>query len=106
MMKKGPKYGLPSVEVPSVDFAQVSARIQSVISTIQRHDSEVVILPEQGKVLLSQIFNWYERDFGGKRQVFNFLLDYLDPDDKAEYLARNMDHIKVEYLFYDWNLNH
>jgi len=38
-MKNGPRYGLPSVEAPPVDFAQIAARIRSVISDIQKHDS-------------------------------------------------------------------
>ena len=33
-------FGLPSVEVPPVDFTKVKERIQSVIATIQKHDSE------------------------------------------------------------------
>jgi hypothetical protein len=70
------------------------------------NSSEVVILPEHNKVLLSQIFHWYQRDFGGRREVFDFLLAHLDHDHKAEYLRRHAGDIAVEYLFYDWNLNH
>ena len=70
------------------------------------NSSEVVILPEAEKILLSQIFNWYSRDFGGRQKVFDFLLQYLDQDDKADYLSQHRYHINVEYLFYDWNLNH
>jgi len=70
------------------------------------NSSEVVILPEENKILLSQIFQWYARDFGGRNQVLLFVLSHLDGDDKAGYLARHLDIIKVEYLFYDWNLNH
>ncbi len=40
MMKNGPRYGLPAVEVPPVDFTRIAARIRSVIDTIQAHDSE------------------------------------------------------------------
>ena len=40
LMKNGPKFGLPSVEVKPVDFREVAQRIQSVIRTIQKHDSE------------------------------------------------------------------
>ncbi len=40
LMKNGPKYGLPPVEVKPVDFREVARRIQSVIQTIQKHDSE------------------------------------------------------------------
>jgi hypothetical protein len=70
------------------------------------NSSEVIILPEKNRIYLSQIFDWYKKDFGGKEQIFHFLLQYLDEDDKAEFLKENTDSIRVEYLFYDWNLNH
>jgi len=37
---KAESFGLPSVEMPPVDFQKVRQRIASVISTIQKHDSE------------------------------------------------------------------
>ena len=40
MMKNAEKYGLPQINVPPVDFKNVSKRIKSVIDTIQKHDSE------------------------------------------------------------------
>jgi pyruvate/2-oxoglutarate dehydrogenase complex dihydrolipoamide dehydrogenase (E3) component len=40
MMKTAEKFGLPQVNVPPVDFKTVSSRIKSVISDIQKHDSE------------------------------------------------------------------
>ncbi|NIO05669.1 MAG: FAD-dependent oxidoreductase [Proteobacteria bacterium] len=40
LMKHADQFGLPSVEVKPVDFRQVAERIQSVISIIQKHDSE------------------------------------------------------------------
>jgi pyruvate/2-oxoglutarate dehydrogenase complex dihydrolipoamide dehydrogenase (E3) component len=39
-MKNSQAFGLPAVEVPPVDFSKVKERIQSVITTIQEHDSE------------------------------------------------------------------
>jgi pyruvate/2-oxoglutarate dehydrogenase complex dihydrolipoamide dehydrogenase (E3) component len=39
LMKNAEKFGLPKVDVPPVDFRNVSARVRSVISTIQHHDS-------------------------------------------------------------------
>jgi len=39
-MKKAKEFGLPSVDLPPVDYRQVVKRIQSVINTIQKHDSE------------------------------------------------------------------
>lgn len=38
-MKQGSRFGLPEIHVPTVDFSQVAKRIQSVIDTIQVHDS-------------------------------------------------------------------
>jgi len=39
-MKNSKVFGLPSVDLPPVDYREVGKRIQSVISTIQKHDSE------------------------------------------------------------------
>ena len=40
LMKNVHNFGLPSVDVPPVDFREVSKRIRSVIGIIQKHDSE------------------------------------------------------------------
>jgi pyruvate/2-oxoglutarate dehydrogenase complex dihydrolipoamide dehydrogenase (E3) component len=40
LMKNGKAFGLPAIETPPVDFQAVKKRIQSVIDTIQKHDSE------------------------------------------------------------------
>jgi pyruvate/2-oxoglutarate dehydrogenase complex dihydrolipoamide dehydrogenase (E3) component len=39
-MKNAEEFGLPTVDLPPVDYRAVAKRIQSVISTIQKHDSE------------------------------------------------------------------
>jgi pyruvate/2-oxoglutarate dehydrogenase complex dihydrolipoamide dehydrogenase (E3) component len=39
LMKNGPRYGLPAIIPPPVDFREISARIRSVIGGIQQHDS-------------------------------------------------------------------
>jgi pyruvate/2-oxoglutarate dehydrogenase complex dihydrolipoamide dehydrogenase (E3) component len=40
LMKNSSAFGLPAIETPPVDFLAVKKRIQSVIGTIQKHDSE------------------------------------------------------------------
>jgi pyruvate/2-oxoglutarate dehydrogenase complex dihydrolipoamide dehydrogenase (E3) component len=40
LMKNAERFGLPPVEVKPVDFRKIARRIQSVISIIQKHDSE------------------------------------------------------------------
>jgi pyruvate/2-oxoglutarate dehydrogenase complex dihydrolipoamide dehydrogenase (E3) component len=39
MMKHTTNYGLPTMDVPPVDFSQITKRIKGVIDTIQVHDS-------------------------------------------------------------------
>jgi pyruvate/2-oxoglutarate dehydrogenase complex dihydrolipoamide dehydrogenase (E3) component len=39
-MRRAPEFGLPQVDLPPVDYRDVAKRIQSVIDTIQEHDSE------------------------------------------------------------------
>ena len=38
-MRNAAKFGLPQIELPPVDFRQVSGRIKSIIGAIQKHDS-------------------------------------------------------------------
>jgi len=40
MMKNAERFGLPRAELKAVDYRDVAKRIQSVISAIQKHDSE------------------------------------------------------------------
>jgi pyruvate/2-oxoglutarate dehydrogenase complex dihydrolipoamide dehydrogenase (E3) component len=40
LMKGAGRFGLPSTDLQRPDFRKISARIQSVIDTIQKHDSE------------------------------------------------------------------
>ena len=40
LMKNSRKFGLPSMDLPPVDFREISKRIRSVIATIQHHDSK------------------------------------------------------------------
>jgi hypothetical protein len=69
------------------------------------NSSEVIVLPEEKRVVLSMIFKWYERDFGGREGVLGFIEKYLVDDDKKTFLKMNKENLKVDYLHYDWNLN-
>ena len=51
LMRTSQNYGLPAIELPPVDFEKVAERIQSVISRIQKHDSEERFCQLGAKVL-------------------------------------------------------
>jgi len=40
LMRNAREFGLPGMDLPPIDFREVAKRIQSVIDTIQHHDSE------------------------------------------------------------------
>ena len=60
---------------------------------------------ENGTVRLSEIFKWYEHDFGkNKAELLNYLARYADEETEA-FLTSNRAKLKIEYLPYNWNLN-
>jgi hypothetical protein len=69
------------------------------------NSSEVLVLPEEGKMLISEIFRWYEKDFGGKGGVIDFIFDYLVGENARHFIRENSLNLPIEYLHYDWNLN-
>eukprot|EP01121_Diplochlamys_sp_Union-15-3_P015516 TRINITY_DN514_c0_g1_i1.p1 TRINITY_DN514_c0_g1~~TRINITY_DN514_c0_g1_i1.p1 ORF type:complete len:232 (+),score=27.42 TRINITY_DN514_c0_g1_i1:281-976(+) len=61
----------------------------------------------ESKVELSQIFNWYAKDFGStNRDLLQFIAGYLNEDvlSQLKILLSNED-IRVSYFKYDWELN-
>ena len=81
-------------------YDQLEAAAKSFVNS-----SEVIVLPEEGKVLLSEIFRWYEADFGGKRGVLDFSYDYLVDEHARSFIRGNAETIQFEYIYYEWNLN-
>jgi pyruvate/2-oxoglutarate dehydrogenase complex dihydrolipoamide dehydrogenase (E3) component len=55
LMKYSGKFGLPSADIPPVDYREIVKRIQSVISKIQRHDSEERFCALGAKVEFGQV---------------------------------------------------
>jgi hypothetical protein len=68
------------------------------------NSSEVIVIPEENRMLVSQIFKWYKSDFCGKSGVLKLIKKYILDDDKRDYLDNNRN-VKIDYLYYDWNLN-
>ena len=69
------------------------------------NSSEVIIIPEENRILMSQIFKWYKIDFGGSRGILNFIKKYIVDDDKKMFLEQAGNRAIISYLYYDWSLN-
>lgn len=63
------------------------------------------IQPNSNQLYLSQIFRWYEADFGGRQEVVTFLAKNLPDDDRREILVAGENQLKFNYQHYDWGLN-
>ncbi|MFQ5465230.1 MAG: DUF547 domain-containing protein, partial [Thermodesulfobacteriota bacterium] len=83
----------------SIDSQLTTAAVNFVNS------SEVIVIPEESKLVASMIFKWYEPDFGGRRGVVEFIAENLVDEGKKEFLKGAGDNIRMEYLYYDWNIN-
>ncbi|GAX62543.1 hypothetical protein SCALIN_C34_0094 [Candidatus Scalindua japonica] len=81
-------------------YDQLSEAAMSFVNS-----SEVVVLPEQDKIMLSEIFRWYESDFGGRSGVIDFIFDYLAEEKTREFLRQKSKDLAFEYIYYDWKLN-
>jgi hypothetical protein len=58
------------------------------------------------KLLLSQIFNWYKKDFGGKQGLVDTLLHYLPEEDvRYSMLLEHGDKTGFTFSPYNWSLN-
>ncbi len=44
--------------------------------------------------------------FEGKEKIFKHLIIYSEETGKSDYLRHDINRVKIEYLFYDRNLNH
>ena len=83
-----------------IDF-QLELAATSFINSLQ-----VKILPQEGTVLISKIFQWYKADFGGSdRALIDILLKFLDEGEKKTFLQQDRNKIQIRYQPYDWNLN-
>jgi hypothetical protein len=69
------------------------------------NSSEVIVIPEENKINISQIFKWYRTDFGNRDGILRFIEKFIVDDDKKQFIIENRDTLSIEYLYYDWNLN-
>jgi pyruvate/2-oxoglutarate dehydrogenase complex dihydrolipoamide dehydrogenase (E3) component len=69
LLKSSDQFGLPKIQVPPVDFQQITRRIQQVISAIQHHDSEERFCGLGAKVMFGEAFFTDEHtvDLDGKQ---------------------------------------
>jgi hypothetical protein len=92
--------------IGAYDPSKIESQLTFAAQAFINDPSRVAVEPLDGVVHLSQIFKWYERDFGGSQnEVFKYLLDYLDPSAEKDWLEQNVENASVQYIPYEWALN-
>jgi hypothetical protein len=66
---------------------------------------EVEILPERNLLRLSPIFKWYSRDFGGRKGMVDFLIQYREAGKERDFLLEQGMKADINWKDYDWRLN-
>jgi hypothetical protein len=68
-------------------------------------DANLNIDAHQHELTTSEIFRWFQADFGGKIGVIDFLFEHLPSDERRTWLESNLENVKIQYETYDWGLN-
>ncbi|MFC2026035.1 DUF547 domain-containing protein [Chloroflexota bacterium] len=68
-------------------------------------DTNLTIDYDRLQLTTSEIFHWFQADFGGKVGVLDFLQEHLLQDERQTWLETNLRNVKIQYEPYDWGLN-
>ncbi len=68
-------------------------------------DATTAIHPDAEGLAISQIFRWYEGDFGGRSGLIAFLIEHLPDDDRRRFAVNRGDRLRLDFSTYDWQLN-
>lgn len=94
--------GCPNLLNAAYVGAQVQNQIEQQTRRFVNHPKKVSV--SSGRLRISRIFEWYEKDFvRNYGSVGKFLEKYLDDRKAAAAVAD--DTLAIEYLDYDWTLN-
>ena len=90
---------------PIRSYAPQKLEVQLDLAARNFVNATVEVFPAKNEVRLSQILNWYAKDFGSRGALVDFLIAHLPQDQRREYLAANRGACDFVYTPYDWGLN-
>jgi hypothetical protein len=85
--------------------AELDAQLDEQMRAFVGNSRKGLRLDRDARTLwLSQVFKWFEDDFGGRASLLRTLARYL-PQEDADWLSANVEDVRVRYFDYDWSLN-
>jgi hypothetical protein len=80
---------------------QLERQTKTFLNDKTRNDFDL----KNKKANISEIFNWFDKDFGeSNKDVLRYIAEFL-PADIREDINQNIDEWEILYKNYDWNLN-
>ncbi|WP_457640075.1 MGH1-like glycoside hydrolase domain-containing protein [Persephonella sp.] len=91
---------------PPLRFMSPDSPQEDILSAVKDfvNSSEVMVVPEEKAVMVSELFRWYDKLFDSTETVSRFISSYLVDERKKLFLEKETSP-QYLYLFYDWYLN-
>lgn len=94
-------YGCPNLMKSALEASTLDEQLDAGARAFINHPRGVMVR-NNGTLQVSQIYKWFDEDFGGsKAKVVEHLLEYAEPE-LAEQIRANP---KITKYDYDWSLN-
>ena len=74
---------------------KIDSQLDDVTYNFLKNNSKGLILKD-GEYLFSKVFKWFSNDFGGKKNIRQFIANYVPKVKKSKFSG---------YIEYNWNLN-
>ncbi|MFD2230510.1 DUF547 domain-containing protein [Alkalimarinus sediminis] len=91
--------GCPNLYVEAFQSSKLESQLESATRTFINSDKAVQFI--NGKLILSEIYNWYAVDFGDEKSLIQHLLNYYEGPLYQQLQSYSGE---IEYQ-YDWKLN-
>ncbi len=96
----------PRIRPEAYTADRLNEQLEDQANSFANNPEYVKYVPEENKLYLSSILNWYKDDFGGNYGVISFLLPRVkDPATKTGLERALAGQVELVYFKYDWGLN-
>lgn len=96
----------PDIAMESYSPQSISSQLDSQTRQFMANETKgFLIYNTEALVYISSIFNWFQKDFQGKKGVIQFIKTYA-PENKKKYLKYlESGDFSLRYIDFNWNLN-
>ncbi len=98
--------GCPPLRATAFSAEGLSDQLNDQVKVWLNDKTRNQVMPKDGKIRVSKIFDWFDKDFGKKdKAVALWIADHVGNGAIAAALRGQASDIDVRYLDYDWDVN-